>query len=845
MSSHKKAEITVLGMVQGVGYRPFVARLAEEHQLTGTVINSGGIVKITASGTNEAMDSFIHRLSLFKPEGARIDHIETKILPYDKEETPTDKAFKQHKFCIAKSENELESTPLIPPDLATCQKCEKELYDKDNRRYRYPFISCIACGPRYSIIEKLPYDRENITMKKYPMCPECHTEYTQKQNRRRHAQTIACHDCGPVLWLKVKNETMAECTQFERESAFEKAVELLRIGQIVAIKDIGGYHLACDPFCEESVKRLRKIKSREQKPFAVMFPDVDNIREYCEVSGQEEALLTSNPRPIVLVKKRKGEFAPSVCQKSLEVGAMVPGNPLQIMLLRELGPLVMTSANRSGEPMLIEDEEVLAWMEQPDGPDAVLWNDRPILTPLDDSVTRIVAGRTQIIRRARGYVPEPVYINRENTGTIFAAGGDLKSCFALAKGNRVYLSQHFGDMDSKQIQDAYKASLARMEKLFGLTPDKVVADMHPGYHSAQLAKSVCKENAREVDKKDRTKELKNMQVQHHHAHAASVIAEHGLTGKVLGVVFDGTGYGTDGNVWGSEFLICEEDRFERFGHLEYVTLIGGDEGAKNSKTMSVAYCLHASERPSRIAYMDISKGTLETGPEEVMKEQGEIVHMSIKTGLEEREKYIRPETKEEKNKRELVIAAIKNKINTVESSSMGRLFDAVSSLLSVCDYNDYEGQSAIELEAVARRNPSMEEEIEYPVRLLTYKRQGEWLGDVGTLFDRLQKRMRELECRYGYGEDWDKRKEELKGQLSWEFHMAICDYVLEMAKHARDEQQITQVALSGGSFQNRILMEETRKRLEEEGFYVYANEQVPPGDGGIALGQAYLGSFGE
>ena len=797
--------IVVKGLVQGIGYRPFVAELAEEYGITGWVRNTAGIVTIMAEGSTCQMEQFLSALSKRKPEGARVDAVEAY---------PVSPAAMDG-FTIEESEKETagREIPFIPPDLPTCPVCQKQLQDSMNRRYRYPFISCTACGPRYSILERLPYDRPSLTMRDFEMCGECGREYQSKGDIRRHAQTIACPDCGPkLIYTEIRGEAdtaanqMAEAEEEKQsgfaQTAFERAVQCLKSGGIVAVKDIGGFHLACSPFAPGAVEALRLIKGREKKPFAVMFPDVETVRQYCSVDEREEEQLMSSPRPIVLLAgKKSGQrgnaeqegrkaLAENVCGNSPDIGAMLPCNPLQIMLMDALGPLVMTSANRSGELMITENRRMVTWMEEAaellkeKAPVSlgVLQHDRRIVTPLDDSVVRLVSGRRQVFRRARGMVPEPVGIpEEENTfaGTVFAAGGDLKACFCFAGGGRAYLSQPFGDMEEEESLFMYTGEVKRMSRLFGFEPERIASDMHPAYLSVKLAEQLAEEGKGPC------------RIQHHHAHGASVIAEHGLKGKVLCVTFDGTGLGTDGSIWGSEFLLWDGSGIKRVAHLCPVLLPGGNEGAKN--TDSVLYGYFASfgndfneylrERLSRLPWVNGAH-------------------------------Y------------QLVQAALEHGINGVTSSSMGRLFDAVSALLDVCHSNGYEGEAPIELEYLAAKTKKA-----YPLQI-----EAVWSKEQGALLGYTEHLFREMIDALLLGVP---REELARG-----FILAAADFVRKTCSYLAgtiwERNEPRQIALGGGTFQNRILLEETIGRLEAEGFWVYINEQVPPGDGGICLGQAYL-----
>lgn len=705
----KKYRVT--GLVQGIGFRPAVKRLADSLGICGTVKNSGGIVEITASG--KLLAEFY--MGLCKIPHAVIDSIAEETVP----DADTDE------FCIIGSAAGESKLPVIPADIAVCDSCISEFEDKNNRRYRHPFISCTACGPRYSIIEALPYDRVNTTMTDYNMCGSCAAEYTDISNIRCHAQTVACNECGPRLEYTLGGDPL------------DAAVGTIKSGGIVAVKNVGGFHFACDAKNEAAATRLRVIKGRERKPFAVMFASVGSVREYAEVSDIEESLLLSPARPIVLLKKKR-ELAPAVCGISDYIGAFLPSDPVQHYLVRECGALVMTSANISGEPIITENEK-MGELRRKRGGFEILSHDRRILTPLDDSVCRVIRGRAQMIRRARGYVPLPIEIDVTRNAAVLAAGGDLKASFCLASGGRAYMSQYFGDLEEAEVLRLWKENIKRLCGLLGIKPDISISDMHPGYFSSQY--------------------IGGQRLQHHFAHIASVMAEHKLKGPALGFVFDGTGYGVDGCVWGGE-VIGYDNSFTRLGGLIYTELLGGDEAAKNSALTCDCFLIAAGLDPR---------------------------------GAD----------------KELVKAALDNHINTIRSSSMGRLFDAVSALLDICRYNTYEGESAIMLEAAAARAVE-------PYPLTLSERDGRW--DSASL-------IRDIAEAYDCGAD--------RNALALGFHYAIADAVAAAA-HRYGEQRII---LSGGVFMNRILTELCFDKLV--GFDVYINEKVPTNDGGIALGQAW------
>ena len=803
--------ITVSGLVQGIGFRPFVAELAEKLHLAGQVKNLGGIVEIMVAGDKEAVENFIQRLSFvggyaegiskgvkedfceeMRLSGCRLDELEVEVLAENIEN-------EIREFHIVDSGNGREVRRFLPVDLPTCDRCIAEMHDPKNRRYRYPFISCTACGPRFSIQRKVPYDRDAITMDAFPMCEACETEYTKKGNIRRHAQTIACKDCGPRLrYINMNNFLQIS----DKMQAISQSIQDLLQGKIGAIKDIGGYHFAFLPTNSEAASRLREFKNRDKKPFAVMFLNLEEVREYCEVSEKEAALLESSARPIVLLKKKK-DFVPEICGESDRIGALLPCNPLQILLLEETGPLVMTSGNRGGEPIIISEEEMIAHLGN--GIDFMLTHDREILTPLDDSIYQVTdfieaanenqtantntKTATQLIRRARGLAPEPIRLHRKLSKDTFAAGGDLKAVFALGRDEMVYLSQYFGDLEDVRCAESREAGIAHMTELLEIHPEITVGDLHPAYFSTQ-----------KMEKK----------VQHHHAHIASVIAEHALEGKVLGVACDGTGFGTDGTIWGSEFLLCENEKMIRTGHFSSVKLVGGDASAKQADMTLYSYMLEARERG-----IDVDDFFKER-ENACVEEKGNV-------------------DKAWKQKLQLQEMAWKQNINTAYSSSMGRLFDAAASLLDICHYNSYEGECAIQLEQAAHRGKAEIEKspredadaFEKLVRVNGTKIEEYWQADSVQLLADL----------------YHLKKDYTKEVLAYLFHKAVANAIVTIADTICREQGTNQVALSGGTFINRILLTEVIKGLEAKEKNVYINEKVPCGDGGIALGQMYLATF--
>lgn len=717
MSSRKHTErIKLWGIVQGVGFRPFVAKIAHEQSMKGEVLNIGGLVEIVVTDTPERIDEFLEAIQKRKPAPAEIVHIKR-----------TEETFRSFdSFRILDSHRGDDEAAMIPADLAICPHCLKELRSPENPRYEHPFISCMICGPRYTIIDRIPYDRDNTTMVDFPMCRFCQGEYTDLRNRRYHAQTVSCHHCGPVLSMSP-----------------DRGAQLLKQGEVIAFKSMGGYNLLCDPLKDEAVAKLREIKKREQKPFALMFRDLEQIRQYCYVSETEEQLLESSARPILLLEHRPSESAE--IQKSRFIGSFLPAMGAQYLLLDRISPLIVTSANRSDQPIIKDDEEMAALMEREPLIKGVMANDRRIQVRMDDSVARVIDGQPQMIRRSKGYAPVPLYVNTEFKGQLLATGGQLKNSFALTKGPFVYMSQYFGDMDSAENQEIYRENIERMEELFRIRPEAAVCDLHPLYHTTAFAEKLG---------------LPLIKVQHHHAHTASVMAEHDLRGDVIGVSFDGTGYGTDGAIWGGEFLLCRGGRVRRMNHLRYVKMLGGDSSMKESWKSAVSY-LEAWEH----GYQEEQEG--------ICMDLADII------------RFAQERTRDWKGEL-LARKAIRAGINTIESSSMGRLFDAVAALLGIKERNDYEGQCAIMLEDAAAR------------------------------------------------------PRDRAGELALAFHRRVARMILETCGEIREKTGAHQVALTGGVFQNKILMEESLALLREHGFEPYYNISVSPNDGGIALGQAYI-----
>ena len=772
--------LIVKGLVQGVGFRPFVAKLCNELGIGGNVYNAGGIVYINGCSSKEAMDELIHRLLVLDGTNAELplaNVIDVEVYQEDAYQgdgscgtvfnsTTRTVPLVQPGFKIIKSTNDSEVKRLLPIDIATCPNCERELFDPDNRRYRYPFISCVSCGPRYSLMRSVPYDREMTAMSAFSMCPECEKEYNLIGDIRCYAQTIACDKCGPKL---IGYDT--DMNVLYKEEAFESVVRVLKDGGIVAIKDPSGYHIAFDPDNEiGSGARLRDYKNRENKPFAVMYDSVTSIKKDCVVSDKEEALLANEARPIVLLDKKNGaNFRDAdVIKGSKRIGAMLASNPLQLMLMREFRCLVMTSGNISGMPVSVDDDVMIKGLK--DGYlDYVLSNDRDILYGLDDSVVQVVKGHTQFIRRSRGYVPLPVKLkDRVLNEAVLSLGGDMKSSFAYGIGDMVYPGGYYGDIEDYDSFLRRNDAISHLGKMLGITGvANKIGDMHPNYVSSKDA---------------------DVRVQHHHAHVLSVMAEHGLS-KAVGVAFDGTGYGTDGTIWGGEFLLCEGAEFKRVGKISPVKLVGGDASAKECDKTAMCY-----------------------------------VRECVKRGLLEDSFW------GDNAKYQAVLKAADYGVNVVGSTSMGRLFDAVSVILDVCLINTYEAEAPMMLQACAENYIVEHSENECPDLkcMINYDEDEDiYVADTLRLFADVVK------CKNA-GCD--------AGAVAFSFHRAVADMVVQMIGRVceREEAKGVPVALSGGTMNNKLLLGMIIDGLDMKRYEYYINEQVEAGDGGLTLGQMLI-----
>ncbi len=739
--------IEVRGVVQGVGFRPFVWRLASRHGVTGWVRNRGGVVEILAEGPEERLDAFCRALAEDPPPLARVEEVRWSRARPGGFAT----------FEVDESQEEAAGERLISPDVATCEACLRELFDPADRRYRYPFINCTDCGPRFTIIEALPYDRERTSMRVFPMCADCEREYRDPSDRRFHAEPVACPACGPRLRLVDPQGRTIPGDPIERAAA------LLREGRIVAVKGLGGFHLACLAEDEAVVAELRRRKRRPHRPFAVMAADLDAARERFELSPAEERLLASPQAPIVLVRDR-GTLAPSVAPGFRRQGAMLPATPLHHLLLREVGrPLVMTSGNVSDEPICIRDDDALQRLAGI--ADAFLVHDREIVARYDDPVARVWRGEPVVMRRARGYAPSPIVLPTA-VSPILGAGAELHGAFCLASGTHAFLSQHIGDLDGEEAMRAYEEALERYRVLFGIEPEAVAHDLHPDLLTTRYAEETG---------------LPRVAVQHHHAHVASTMAEHGLEGEVIGVAFDGFGLGEDGTAWGGEFLVCDAARAERVGHLRPVPLPGGDAAVRHPWRMAVAHAEDAGVLPAALGLLgNRSVAELET-----------------------------------------VLAQVRGDLPSPLTSSGGRLFDAVAALAGICDEATYEGQPAMLLEQAALSSATREYAFDLAPQ------DGRLVLDTRPVVAAVVK---------------DLVRGRSPGEVAGRFHRTLAAAILEVCRAIRGGTGLARVVLGGGVFQNDLLLSDVVARLETCDFEVYVPRRTPVGDGGIALGQVLVAS---
>ncbi len=761
-----RLRITVEGTVQGVGFRPFVFRLAQDLGVAGWVMNGARGALLELEGSVAVVESLLERMQRETPAAAKMGRLTVEPA------SPTGEVG----FQIRASEGVGTRRLVVSPDLATCSDCLGELSDPMDRHFRYPFLTCTQCGPRFSLITDIPYDRANSTMNRFDLCRDCRAEYGDHGNRRFHAEAIACPMCGPRLALwDVQGHVVAR-----EEAALQQACKILRKGMILAVKGVGGFQLWVDACSESAVQRLRLRKMRPDKPFAVLFPSLSSVLESCSLGLEEESLLRSSEAPIVLLRQvEASRLALSVSPENPHIGAMLPYSPLHHLLMTGLqSPVVATSGNRAEEPIAIDEGEALVRLAGI--ADAFLVHDRAIARPVDDSVLRVVEGERVILRRARGYVPRPIRIPAPLPSgrvmvPILAVGGHLKNTIALSSGNEVLLSQHLGDLSTLEAFEAFRHTVDDLQRLLDVQPTLVACDLHPDYRSTRFAQEFATRQA-----------VPLVQVQHHHAHVAACMAEHGLDGQVLGVVWDGSGYGLDGRLWGGEFLVAGYPGFTRLAHLRPFRLPGGEMAMR--KPWRCAFSLLWETHGEGVAIQEL-------GARRGRQGEPDALAVLLNTGV------VSPET-----------------------TSMGRLFDAVASLAGLCDEASFEGQAAMALEFAAARyeKTAPGDETGYPCPI----RQGddrsvEWVADWRPLIELL------LE---------ERRTGSSPERIAFRFHLGLVDLIGQIAERAA----LPRVVLTGGCFQNALLLRLARHRLARAGFTVYGHRLVPPNDGGLSLGQTVV-----
>lgn len=754
-----------------MGFRPFVYREAVSEHLKGFVVNSSHGVEIEVEGQGDAVDLFLARLASEPPVMAHITSIDVNEMPLKDDA----------EFSIRSSIRDTERSTLISPDVSICEDCLREMNDPSDRRYRYPFINCTNCGPRYTIIQDIPYDRPKTTMSVFKMCPECLKEYSDPMDRRFHAQPNACSVCGPKIWISDNEGNVID----SREGALLEAARRIESGQIVAVKGLGGFHLACDAFDQSAVKRLRRRKGREEKPLAVMVPDLTAVERFALIRPGERDLLLSPRRPIVLLRKRREfKLADAVAPRNGYIGVMVAYTPLHILLLQQgFTALVMTSGNLSEEPIAVSNEEALIRLKHI--ADVFLMHDRNIHVRSDDSVVRIAGGLPRIIRRSRGYIPMPVFL-RKSIPSVLAVGGELKNTICYTKDDRAFLSHHIGDLENLETLTFFEESVAHLKDIIQVKPAAVAHDLHPDYLSTQWA---LKQNG-----------IERIGVQHHHAHIASCMAENGVDEKVIGLSLDGTGYGADGRIWGGEILIADLMSFERAAHFENRLMPGGSLSIDEPWRMGLSLLYTLFKNTQKVYREPLFLQWLEDIPffDRVSTVEGSTV-----------------------------LRCLEKKFNTLETSSLGRLFDGVASVIGVRDVVAFEGQAAMELELLMdETRESALSKYPYPFEIRIVN------GLLSISPDRMLEALLHS-LREGISPE----------EISHRFHSGIVDVLVDSCRRIRSRTSLRTVALSGGCFQSRFLTEHLANRLKHEQFRVLTHTHVPANDGGIALGQAVIASY--
>ncbi|MEI3191937.1 MAG: carbamoyltransferase HypF [Lachnospiraceae bacterium] len=758
--------IRVYGIVQGVGFRPTVSRHATSNGICGTVCNKGPYVEIYAQGQKKQMEGFLKALEVQPPKRAAILKINTEDVTAE-----TDMHFET--FDIIESEK-TKGEIFVSPDIAICEECKEEMYDPKDRRYLHPFINCTCCGPRLTILDALPYDRERTSMKEFPMCPDCAEEYEDETTRRYDAQPVCCNKCGPEVYLIGRSERGRDAITYTRRMISE--------GKIVAIKGIGGFHLCCDATNEEAVQRLRTLKRRPAKPFAVMAKDESVVKRECVVTPEQEMILTGHQKPILLLDKENGgRLAPSIAPGNPKVGVMLPYAPVQLLIfqyddgIKMPDILVMTSGNTSGAPICREDTEAVAELSHLC--DAMLSHNRKIRIRADDTVMDFYKNEPYMIRRSRGYAPLPFMMSTDWKGKVLAVGGELKNTFCIGVDSRFYPSPYVGDLEDLRTVKALQETIQRFQTLLEVHPQVVVCDLHPKYNSTVVAEELG---------------YPIVKVQHHYAHILSCMVENDCQEPVIGVAFDGTGYGTDGTIWGGEILLADYEDFTRFGNITPFLQIGGDVSAKEGWRIAVSM-IYGYTKDRELA--------------------GEI--MKKLDLCSEKESKVQ-------------FAMADRKLNAVLSTSVGRLFDAVSAILGIRHKSSFEGEASMALEFAAEAYEQKDHEQKQNEKIdpLVYEEDGHVILNTQLLVQRI------VEAKL-QGAD--------SGRLAYWFHEILAEQITAVCVEARNVSGRQKAVLSGGVFQNRLLLRLTEERLTEEGFEVLRHRMVPPNDGGIAVGQAAYG----
>ena len=771
-SKIKGVELRIQGIVQGVGFRPFVYNLATQLHISGTVSNTSAGVFIQAAAPQESLDSFISQIRSEAPPLSQILNID--VLPFDPN------LLEDSQFHILESEQGRTANTAIPPDIALCDDCLEEMLSDKDRRFGYPFINCTNCGPRFTIVETIPYDRPKTSMKVFPMCAVCREEYHNPTDRRFHAQPNACPQCGPQISWHDNSGTKLVC-----DSPIEQTISALTDDKVIAIRGLGGFHLAVNACSVKAVATLRERKNRPSKPLAIMVRDLASVEDLCHLSPQEKKTLLSHQHPIVLLQKKNTEvLAENLCPGVGDVGVMLPYTPLHHLLFAQADcpdALVMTSGNISGQPICISNEQALTQLGKI--ADFYLLHNREILTRVDDSVTKKLHNEIRLFRRARGYSPSPL-LHAHNLPKVLGCGGGLKSTFCLGRENLAFISQHIGDLFNLESYEFYIESLNHYKRVFEIEPEIAVRDRHPDYMSSHFAEGL---------------DIPVYTAQHHHAHAVSVMAEHNLTGPVIAIVLDGTGYGTDDTIWGGEILLCALENFERMGHLQYLHLPGGDK---------------AAEQPWR---MGLSALYQTYGIDGVIEKHLPPLLQTIAS-----------------NQREIILEMIKNDFNSPYTSSCGRLFDAIAALINLRLHCDHEGHAAMELETLAMNSYSQEwfsrldRVITKPESSFLRQKDGKW-EIISTEFVK----MVVDSTAKGFN----------VSQIALDFHLELIGAITKLAIKLSVQHDTDKVVLSGGCMQNRLLIEGLFYTLEKVGLQVYTGEKVPVNDGGISFGQIIIGGL--